>query len=404
MPEIDYAYISENIANISRIQIRIYENKSCTGYYSATAFDPDPALPYLDRLLDAPVSISCHITPFYQYYGVIRHERHTMVIGPACQFQLTRSNARELMFLLGIDEKEKAHYQTLLQGITLMPLEIFLHLLCLVNYYISGEKKEITELSLFDFHDSIPTGLPASSQPQPPVPEPEDWLAVSHSTFEYEQQMLRFVKTGNLEGLRKLFANSSAGQPGKIADSYLRQLKNIFITCATTVSRAAIAGGLPVEEALSLSDRYIQHSEKHLYPDQIQNLQYHMVLDYATRIRNLVMGKQYSKSIQNIISYLQEHLTENVHTADLCSLVSLSRSQLSARFKSETGFTITEYMYTLKIKKARDLLASTDKSLLEISTYLGFSSQGYFQNVFRRYTSMTPGDYRKYNRKGLSHQ
>ena len=54
--------------------------------------------------------------------------------------------------------------------------------------------------------------------------------------------------------------------------------------------------------------------------------------------------------------------------------------------------------------KARDLLASTDKSLLEISTYLGFSSQGYFQNVFRRYTSMTPGDYRKYNRKGLSHQ
>ncbi len=54
MPEIDYAYISENIANISRIQIRIYENKSCTGYYSATAFDPDPALPYLDRLLDAP--------------------------------------------------------------------------------------------------------------------------------------------------------------------------------------------------------------------------------------------------------------------------------------------------------------------------------------------------------------
>lgn len=77
-----------------------------------------------------------------------------------------------------------------------------------------------------------------------------------------------------------------------------------------------------MEEALSLSDRYIQHSEKHLYPDQIQNLQYHMVLDYATRIRNLVMGKQYSKSIQNIISYLQEHLTENVRTDDLCSLVS----------------------------------------------------------------------------------
>ena len=402
MSEIDYAYISERMANISHIQIRTYENKICTGYYSAFSFNPDPAIPYLDRLLDNPNSISCHITPFYQYYGVIHHGSHTMVIGPACQFPLTRSNARELMFLLGISEKEKSHYQTLLQSITPMPLEIFLHLLCLVNYYISGEKREITELCLFDFNDTVPAHLPTISKQQPPVPEPEDWLAASHNTFEYEQQMLQFVTNGDLDGLQKLFANSPAGQPGKIADTYLRQLKNIFITCATTVSRAAIAGGLPVEEALSLSDRYIQHSENLLYPDQIHNLQYHMVLDYATRVRNLAMGNQYSKSIQNIISYLQEHLTENVRTDDLCSLTRLSRSQLSARFKSETGFTITEYAYNLKIKKAQDLLTSTSKSLLEISTYLGFSSQGYFQNVFRKYTSMTPGDYRKYNGNRLS--
>lgn len=397
MPKIDYAYISESMANISHIQIRTYENKTCTGYYSAIPFDPDPALPYLDKLLDTPNSISCHITPFYQYYGVICHGAHTMVIGPASQFPLTRPDARELMFLLGIGEKEKSHYQTLLQSITPMPLEIFLHLLCLVNYYISGEKRNITELCLFDFDDNISATMPTNTQQQPPVPEPEDWLAASHNTFEYEQQMLQFVTNGDPDGLQKLFANSPAGQPGKIADTYLRQLKNIFITCATTVSRAAIAGGLPVEEALSLSDRYIQHSEKNLYPDQIHNLQYHMVLDYATRVRNLVMGMQYSKSIQNIISYLHEHLTENVHTDDLCRLTHLSRSQLSARFKSETGLTITEYAHTLKIKKAQDLLTSTSKSLLEISTYLGFSSQGYFQNVFRKYTSMTPGDYRKYN-------
>ena len=121
-----------------------------------------------------------------------------------------------------------------------------------------------------------------------------------------------------------------------------------------------------------------------------------MVLDYAARVQDLVMGKQYSRSIQKTISYLQEHLTENVQTDELCSLTNLSRSQLSARFKSETGYTITEYTNTLKIKKAQDLLTSTGKSLLEISTSLGFSSQGYFQNVFRKYTSMTPGDYRKY--------
>lgn len=398
MPEIDYAYISENMANISHIMIRTYEGTDCTGCYTAIPFDPDPALPYLDKLLAAPSGVSCHITPFYQYYGVIRHAARTMVIGPAAHLPLTRPDARELMFLLGIGERDRAHYQSMLQSITPMPLELFLHLLCLVNYYISGEKKEITDLKLFDFGKDDPTAF-AAGLPQPPVPEPEpeDWSGIAHSTYEYEQQMLRMVTEGDMEGLQKLFANAPAGQPGKLADTYLRQLKNIFIACATTVSRAAIAGGLPVEEALALSDRYIQHSEKHFYPDQIHNLQYHMVLDYAERVRKLTMGGQCSQSIRKVLSYLREHLTENVPMEDLCSLAHLSRSQLSARFKAETGFTVTEYASSLKVKKARELLSSTDRSLLEISTYLGFSSQGYFQNVFKKYTSMTPGDYRKYS-------
>lgn len=396
MSEIDYAYISEIIANISYMPVRTYENKTCTGYYTTIPLYPDPAFPYLDRLLAPPDSVCCHITPFYQYYGVIRHADHTMIIGPASQFPLTRSDVMELMSLLGIDEKEKKHYWSILQGITLIPLELFLHLLCLINYYVSGEKMDVTELCLFDVDDDLSAALPTVNQPQNTVPESEDWMTSYYNSFSFEQQMLQFVTSGDPDGLQQFLGSLPAGRPGKIADTHLRQQKNIFIVCVTIVSRAAIAGGLPVEESLTLGDCYIHHCEKSLYPKQIVNLQYHMILDYATRVRDLVMGKQYSRIIQNVVSYLHEHLTENVHLEDLCNLTGLSRSQLSARFKSETGFTITEYACSLKIKKAQHLLTSTSKSLLEISTYLGFSSQGYFQNVFKKYTSMTPGDYRKY--------
>ena len=85
-----------------------------------------------------------------------------------------------------------------------------------------------------------------------------------------------------------------AGQPGKTSSSYLRQLQNIFIATVTLCSRAAIEGGLPAEEALSLSDRYIQHSEKFEHPEQILNLQYHMIMDYATLVAQLAVGGEYN--------------------------------------------------------------------------------------------------------------
>ena len=72
----------------------------------------------------------------------------------------------------------------------------------------------------------------------------------------------------------------------------------------------------------------------------------------------------------------------------------MSRRYLSTKFKKETGMTLSQYIQEQKIGKAKSLLKSTDRSILEIATYLGFSSQGYFQNVFKKLTGMTPKDYR----------
>ena len=120
-----------------------------------------------------------------------------------------------------------------------------------------------------------------------------------------------------------------------------------------------------------------------------------MVLDFTTQVHDLTHGRRYSKTIRDAISYIRDHLTENIRIEDLCEAVYLSRSRLSALFREETGMTVTEYIRVLKIKKAQEFLTQTDKTPLEISTYLGFSSQSYFQNVFKEVTGMTPGEFRK---------
>ena len=216
----------------------------------------------------------------------------------------------------------------------------------------------------------------------------------AHTTYLFEQEMLRCVREGDLDKLRELFKRNSAGRAGKMAPTYLRQLKNIFISSAPLLSRAAIEGGLPAEESLNLSDKYIQHAESYNNPEQVMNLQYHMVIDYTTLVNEIRQGDRYDKFMRSVTGYIREHLTEEFSVDQMAQDLFLSRSYLSTKFKKETGMTLSQYIQEQKIEKAKSLLKTTDRSILEIATYLGFSSQGYFQNVFKKLTGMTPKEYR----------
>lgn len=74
----------------------------------------------------------------------------------------------------------------------------------------------------------------------------------------------------------------------------------------------------------------------------------------------------------------------------------MNRTYLCKRFVEETGLTINQYVTQVKMEEARRLMDITQKSIAEIAEYLGYSSQSYFQRVFKKTTQMTPGEYRSH--------
>ena len=72
----------------------------------------------------------------------------------------------------------------------------------------------------------------------------------------------------------------------------------------------------------------------------------------------------------------------------------MSRPYLSAKFKEETGETLTDFNLKEKTEEAKRLLRYSDKSFTAIGSYLGFSSPGHFSQVFKKYTGRTPTEYR----------
>jgi len=66
-------------------------------------------------------------------------------------------------------------------------------------------------------------------------------------------------------------------------------------------------------------------------------------------------------------------------------------------FKNETGQTLTDFFNEQKITYAKNLLAFSDTSVIEISNLCGFSNLSYFYKLFKEYTGSTPGTFKKMN-------
>ena len=67
--------------------------------------------------------------------------------------------------------------------------------------------------------------------------------------------------------------------------------------------------------------------------------------------------------------------------------------------RPETGKTVNEHIIETKIRDAKRLLQYSDMSYGEIAATLAFSSQAYFQTVFKRETGLTPGEYQNLHSK-----
>jgi AraC-like DNA-binding protein len=202
------------------------------------------------------------------------------------------------------------------------------------------------------------------------------------------------VRKGDIFGLREWISSAPAVRGGTLASEALRQMKNTFIVTATLTSRSAIRGGMDIEEALSLSDSYIRKCEVLSTSEQITNLQYHMVLDYTERVGRVRYGKTPSRLISDVSSYVRRHMTERINVSELAGAMVITRTHLAAKFKSESGMTLTEFIMREKTEEAKKLLRYSDKSILAIGEYLAFSSHSHFTKAFKQYTGMTPSEYK----------
>lgn len=101
--------------------------------------------------------------------------------------------------------------------------------------------------------------------------------------------------------------------------------------------------------------------------------------------------------ILDTMSYVQLHLDENLAVSQLAKRVNQNQDYFSRQFLIHTGQRPLNYIHEKKIERAQYLIATTDKTFLEIAMDTGFSNLPHFSKIFKQIVSLTPGEYRHQN-------
>jgi YesN/AraC family two-component response regulator len=110
-------------------------------------------------------------------------------------------------------------------------------------------------------------------------------------------------------------------------------------------------------------------------------------------IRSDVRGMH--PNVRRAILFLLEHFSQEITLADVARAAALSRFHFCRLFHHETGVSLHQYLNTLRVNRAKVLLADRYLRITEVAYAVGFNDLSHFDRVFRRLVNKSPREYRR---------
>ena len=93
--------------------------------------------------------------------------------------------------------------------------------------------------------------------------------------------------------------------------------------------------------------------------------------------------------------YFNEHYNEQINIEEYAESRNMSVSWFQRNFKQMVNCSPMQYLLTIRMNNAASLLESTDYSMAEISTIVGYDNPLYFSRLFKKQNRVSPSEYRK---------
>ena len=213
--------------------------------------------------------------------------------------------------------------------------------------------------------------------------------------YHFEDELMQAIAAGDRTKVWQLMggANVSTTVENRVAEP-VRNLKNYCIILNTLARKAAQHGGVHPIYLDDLSRTYAERIEGLSYTGAVQPLMTEMADQYCLLVQHH-SADGHSQLVQTAMLYVRQHLAESLSLRTVAAMLGCNASYFSAKFKKETGQTLTEFILQERMRLAAQLLLSTQLEIQTIAQHCGFLDANYFSRTFHQALGRTPSEYRK---------
>ncbi len=210
--------------------------------------------------------------------------------------------------------------------------------------------------------------------------------------MEKENDLITKVKTGNVSEAKAIL-NELLGYVLFADGGNLDVMKSRALELCALLSRASIENGGIAENILRLNTQFIKNIVACKTPDDLCYTLQEIVVTFSDRM----LGKSSVKNkdlIRKALGIIAKNYASNITLDDVAGEVHLNPAYFSTLFKREVGYSFKEYLNMIRIEESKRLLTNSKYAIVDIAIAVGFEDQSYFSKVFKKYTGITPKQYR----------
>lgn len=186
------------------------------------------------------------------------------------------------------------------------------------------------------------------------------------------------------------------GAPGP-EDEEIAWMKSVFLHSRCAPIENGLEEILLFESALKEADRHL-----HGFELAIRGAVIALLLRVARAMEPLAASEKKVEGETNLTDarmvrieqFVLDNVNRDLGTSDIASFLNLSEKHVSRIVRAHKGFSTKKFITRTKLRKAKELLWTTDRPIKEIARDLSFSSEYYFNSVFKKHEGYPPGLFR----------
>lgn len=211
--------------------------------------------------------------------------------------------------------------------------------------------------------------------------------------YEKEKELITRVKTRDASRAKALL-NDLLGYVFFAEGNNLEIIKTRAIELCSLLSRAAIEGGATNNIILKMNNHFLKNLQEIQSLDALCYSLQETLEAFTENMFDYIPSKNHDL-IKKAILYISQNFSGELTLDEVANHVHLNPAYFSSLFKQSTGSSFKEYLNMVRIEESKRLLANTDYTIIDIAIAAGFEDQSYFSRVFKKYTGLTPRQYRQ---------